>query len=194
VVHSASKYLCGHGDVIAGVVAGSRELVDTIRKNILVEFGGVMSPFNAWLLARSIQTLPLRMKRHCENAEELARFLESHPRVRKVNYPGLPSFPQRDLAEKQMEGFGGVLSFEIDGGYREACAFLDSLELCTLAVSLGDTHTLVTHPAVMSHHDYSDEEKRSAGVGESLLRIAVGLEDSRDIIADVEQALARAFE
>lgn len=190
VVHSASKYLCGHGDALGGIVAGGAEQIEEIRDRILTNFGGVMSPFNAWLIQRGMQTLSLRMEQHCRNAQKLAEFLEGHPAVLRVNYPGLASFPQAALAARQMEGFGGVLSFDLRGGAGAARAFMNNLELCTISGSLGDSKTLVIHPASMSHRGFSEDTKHAAGIGDGLVRIATGLEDASDIIADVRGALA----
>lgn len=188
VLHSASKYLCGHGDALGGIAAGKKEAIAAIRDKALSTLGGVISPFNAWLILRGIQTLPLRMKRHCENADALAGFLQQHPRVMRVNYPGLPSFPQAELAAKQMNGAGGVLSFELENA-AAARGFLDKLELCTISGSLGDSKTLIIHPASMSHRGFSQEMREKAGVTDGLVRVAVGLEDHADIIADIKQAL-----
>jgi methionine-gamma-lyase len=190
VVHSASKYLCGHGDALGGIVAGDTESIAGIRDRILTNFGGVISPFNAWLILRGMQTLSLRMERHCRNAQALAEFLEGHPQVLRVNYPGLASFPQADLAGRQMEGFGGVLSFDLRGGAEAARTFMNNLELCTISGSLGDSKTLVIHPASMSHRGLSTDARRAAGIGDGLVRIATGLEDTSDIISDVRGALA----
>jgi cystathionine beta-lyase/cystathionine gamma-synthase len=190
VVHSASKYFCGHGDALGGIIAGRGEILDEIRDRALVTFGGVMSPFNAWLIIRGMQTLPMRMERHCSNAQALAEFLEGHAAVERVNYPGLDSFPQKALAEKQMNGCGGVLSFEVRGGLDAGKKLLDELRLVTLSGSLGDSKTLAIHPASMSHAGFTPETRRAAGISEGLVRVAVGLEDARDIISDFEQALA----
>jgi len=190
VVHSASKYLCGHGDALGGIIAGRKEILDGIRDKTLVTFGGVMSPFNAWLIIRGMQTLPMRMERHCANAQALSEFLDGHGAVEKVNYPGLDSFPQKGLAKKQMKGYGGVLSFEVRGGLEAGRKLLDELRLATLSPSLGDSKTLAIHPASMSHAGFTPETRRAAGISEGLVRVAVGLEDSPDIISDFERALA----
>jgi methionine-gamma-lyase len=191
VLHSASKYLCGHGDALGGVVAGGAEPIAGMRDAVLTNFGGVISPFNAWLILRGIQTLPLRMERHCRNAQALAESLEGHPSVLRVNYPGLASFPQAALAARQMTGCGGVLSFELEGGAEAARTFMNNLELCAISGSLGDSKTLVIHPASMSHRGFSAPARRAAGVGDGLIRIATGLEDASDIISDVHGALAQ---
>ncbi len=188
VVHSATKYLGGHSDVTGGVVVGGR---DALRKlwEALICYGMVLHPFEAWLLARGIQTLPFRVERHNANALAVARFLESHPRVERVHYPGLPSHPQHELARRQMQGYGGVLSFEPAGGYEAARAFVGRLRLVHLAVSLGGTKSLAVHTASMIYAHVSAEERRAAGVSESLIRLAVGLEDVEDIVEDLDQAL-----
>lgn len=192
VVHSTTKYLGGHGTVIGGaVVARDPALLHEVaayRKNL----GGVAGPFDAWLVLNGIRTFALRMERHAANALRVARWLDGQAEVEAVHYPGLPSHPQHALARSQMEnGFGGVLSFELRGGYEAGVRFLDAVELCTLAVSLGTPDTLVQHPASMTHSVMPPELRRRAGVREGLVRLSVGLEDAEDIIADLEQALAR---
>ncbi|MFY9370984.1 MAG: methionine gamma-lyase [bacterium] len=190
VVHSATKYIGGHGDLIAGAAVGSKEFVDEVRVTTLKDIGGVLGAFEAWLLLRGMKTLPLRMERHCANALEVATFLEGHPAVEQVYYPGLPSHPQHDLAKKQMQGgFGGMLSFELKGGLEAGKQLMNSLELCSLAVSLGDTETLIQHPASMTHSPYPPEERLKAGITDGLVRMSVGIEDAVDIIADLKQGL-----
>ena len=191
VCHSATKYLNGHHDVTAGVVCGSRELVERARAH-LIETGGVLDAFPAFLLRRGLKTLALRMQRHGENALALARFLERHPRVERVFYAGLESYPQHELARTQLDGFGGVLAFEIEGGRTAGERFLDALELCSRASSLGGVDTVVSHPASTSHREYTAEQLAGAGISEGLLRVSVGCEDGDDIVADFERALARA--
>jgi len=190
VVHSATKYIGGHGDVIAGVAVGSKEFIDEVRVTTLKDIGGVLGPFEAWLLLRGLKTFPLRMEKHCANAMEVAAFLEAHPAVERVYYPGLPSHPQHDLAKKQMQGgFGGMISFELKGGLEAGKQLMNSLELCSLAVSLGDTETLIQHPASMTHSPYPPEERLKAGITDGLVRLSVGIEDAADIIADLKQGL-----
>jgi len=190
VVHSATKYLNGHADVTAGLIAGSPELVEGAWKYLRVN-GPVLHPFEAWLLRRGLQSFALRMAVHNENGLEIARFLEQHPAVERVHYPGLATHSQHELAKKQMlGGFGGMLSFEVRGGYDAALEVLRRLRLCVLAVSLGGMETLITHPASMVHVHQSDAERDSAGIAPGLLRLSVGIEASADLIADLDQALS----
>ena len=192
VVHSATKYLNGHGDVIAGFVVGKKEFIDQVRLFGVKDMtGAVLSPFDAYLIMRGMKTLQIRMDRHTKNAMEVAKFLESHENVELVNYPGLESFPQYELAQKQMDMPGGMIAFEVKGGLEAGKKLLNSLELCTLAVSLGDCETLIQHPASMTHSPYTPEERAEAGISEGLIRISVGLEDAEDIIADLKQGLDR---
>ena len=189
VLHSATKYLCGHGDAIGGIVVGSADFIAAARTGVLRDVGGVMSPFNAWLILRGVQTLPLRMERHNANALQVARFLEAHPQVRSVSYPGLPSHPQHELARRQMRGFGGMVCFEVRGGVEAGRRLMNRIRLCTLAVSLGDTRTLICHSASTTHSTVPREARLAAGVTDGLVRLSVGLEDPEDIIADLDQAL-----
>ncbi|CEO12769.1 methionine gamma-lyase [[Clostridium] sordellii] len=192
VVHSATKYLNGHGDVIAGFVVGKKEFIDQVRLFGVKDMtGAVLSPFDAYLILRGMKTLQIRMDKHSKNALEVAKFLEGHKNVVKVNYPGLESFPQRELAKKQMDLPGGMIAFEVKGGLEAGKKLLNSLELCTLAVSLGDCETLIQHPASMTHSPYTAEERAEAGISDGLIRISVGLEDSEDIIDDLKQGLDR---
>ncbi|MBO3445750.1 MULTISPECIES: methionine gamma-lyase [Clostridia] len=192
VVHSATKYLNGHGDVIAGFVAGKLDFVNQVRLFGIKDMtGAVLSSLDAYLIIRGMKTLQVRMDRHCKNAMEVAKFLESHENVTKVNYPGLESFPQYELAKKQMDLPGGMIAFEVKGGLEAGKKFLNSLELCVLAVSLGDCETLIQHPASMTHSPYTPEERAEAGISEGLIRISVGLEEAEDIIADLKQGLDR---
>lgn len=188
VIHSATKYINGHGDVIAGVVAGNKEDVKNIREIGLNAIAGcVLSASDAYLIIRGIKTLAIRMEKHCENAMKVAKFLENQPRVEKVHYPGLESHESYTIATKQMKLYGGLVSFELKGGKKEAIKFLDNLKLCSIAVSLGDAETLVEHPASMSHSQYSPSELKRAGIPEGLVRMSVGLEEIEDIIADLEE-------
>ena len=191
VLHSATKYISGHGDTIAGVLVGQREFIDRARGEVLRDVGACISPFNAWLLIRGLKTLPVRMERHCANAARIAAWLQEHPKVTHVDYPGLPDHPQHALARRQQRGFGGMISFLVRGGRGAGRTVMDSVRLCTLAVSLGDVDTLIEHPASMTHSTYDEQELAAAGIDPGLVRLSVGLEDPEDIIADLEQALAR---
>jgi methionine-gamma-lyase len=190
VAHSATKYLGGHSDIVAGVVAGPAALVTKVWDTALV-LGAALSPFDAWLMLRGLRTLGLRVERHNATALAIARRLEGHPAVERVNYPGLESHPQHELAKSQMSGFGGLLSFELRGGQEAVERFISALELPVRAGSLGGVESLVTSPAAMWAHSYTDEQLREAGISRGLVRFAVGLEAERDLLADIEQALAR---
>ena len=191
VVHSATKYLGGHGDLIAGLLAGSKELVDEIRLFGLKDMtGAVMSPFTAMLIMRGLKTLELRMDRHCQSAAITAEFLERSDKVSKVWYPGLTSFEQHDLAKKQMADFGGMIAFELIGGLAAGQEMMNALNMVKCAVSLGDAETLIQHPASMTHSTYTPEERALHGISDGLVRLSVGLETVSDILADLEQALA----
>lgn len=190
VVHSATKYLNGHGDVIAGFACGPQEVINQVRLFGIKDMtGSVLSPFDAFLVARGLKTLALRMEKHSANALAVATFLETHPAVASVSYPGLPSFPQQSLAQKQMSLPGGMVSFTLRGGKAAGASVMNHVHLCKLAVSLGDAETLIEHAATMTHSTYTPEELRKAGISEGLVRLSVGLEDAKDIIADLTQAL-----
>lgn len=191
VIHSATKYLNGHGDVIAGFVCGKKEFIDTVRMFGLKDMtGAVMDPFAAFLILRGLKTLEIRMQRHCENAKRIAEFLDKHPKVQKVYYPGLESHVGHDVAAKQMHGgFGGIIAFEVKGGMNAGIKLCNSLNLITVAVSLGDAETLIEHPASMTHSPYTPEERAAAGISDGLVRLSAGLENVEDIIADLEQGL-----
>lgn len=190
VVHSATKYLNGHGDVIAGFAVGRKELIDQIRLVGIKDCtGACLSPFDAYLLGRGMKTLSIRVEKHCSNAMKVAEFLESHPAVEKIAYTGLKSFPQYELAQKQMKLPGAMISFEVKGGKAAGIKLMNAVKLCTLAVSLGDAETLIQHPASMTHSPYTEEERRQSDIAEGLVRLSVGLEDAEDIIADLKQAL-----
>jgi methionine-gamma-lyase len=190
VVHSATKYLNGHGDVIAGFVVGKQDFINQVRFFGLKDMtGAVLSPFDAYLIIRGMKTLPIRMERHCKNAMEVAKFLESHPAVDKVYYPGLESFEDYELAREQMSHPGAMISFELKGGVQEGVTVMNNVKLAILAVSLGDAETLIQHPASMTHSPYSAEERHAAGISDGLVRLSVGLENVEDIIADLKQAL-----
>ncbi|MCX6640914.1 MAG: aminotransferase class I/II-fold pyridoxal phosphate-dependent enzyme [bacterium] len=189
VVHSATKYIGGHGDTVAGINIGFKELMTEMRKQNLQDLGGIISPFNAWLLLRGLKTLPVRMDRHSENGMRVAQFLAFHPKIERVWYPGLRIHPQHELAKSQMTNFGGMIAFEIKGGIEEGKRVMDNVELCTLAVSLGDCDTLIVHPASTTHSSYSPEEMLANGIKPNLIRLSVGIEDVTDIIEDLSQAL-----
>lgn len=191
VVHSASKYICGHGDVVGGVaIANDKEYMDRLRFQFMCLFGSVISPFDAWLLIRGLKTFSTRMAKHNENAQRVAEFLESHPKIEKVHYPGLKTNPSYEVAKKQMKnGFGGILSFELKGDYEDAVRFVEQVKLAKLAVSLGDCDTLVELPVVMTHKGYSQDVLDSMGIKENLIRMSVGLEDPEDIIDDISRGL-----
>ncbi len=189
VVHSATKYLGGHADVTAGVICGSRQLIDQALEYARIH-GPVLHPFEAWLLRRGLKTYGLRMERHNANAIKVAGFLQDHPAVEKVYYPGLGSHPQHGLAKRQMIcGFGGMLSFELRGGYEAALQATVRTEICASAVSLGGVETLITHPASLVYPHNTDEERRAAGISPGLVRLSVGAEDAEDIIEDLDAAL-----
>jgi methionine-gamma-lyase len=188
VVHSATKYLGGHHDLTAGVVVSSASFVERVWEFSLVS-GAVLGPFDAWLLSRGLKTLGLRVERQNANALALARFLEGHPRVARVNYPGLESHPQHALARRQMSGFTGMMSVELEGGPGAADGFISSLGLAKCAVSLGGVETVVVPVAGMWSHQHTPEQRRAAGIGDGLVRISVGVEDERDLLADFAQAL-----
>jgi len=189
VVHSATKYFCGHGDAVGGLVAGRRAFIERVANEPMRYFGGIMSPFVAYLILRGTQTLPLRIERHNANAQTVAEFLESHEAVAWVSYPGLPSHPQHDLASRQMQGFGGMVCFDLRGGVAAGTRLMNAVRICSLAVSLGDTRTLITHPASTTHSVVSREARLSQGVTDGLVRLSVGLEDVADLIADLEAGL-----
>ena len=191
VIHSATKYIGGHGDTVAGVVIGKKDFIDELRGKIIRDLGGIISPLNAWLLLRGLKTLPVRMDRHCQNALEIAKFLSLHPKVNWVRYPGLTTHPQHELAKRQMRNFGGMITFEIQGGRKAGERLMDNVGLITLAVSLGDCDSLIEHPASMTHSTYSEEELAQVGITEGLIRLSVGLEDPSDLIADLKQALSK---
>jgi methionine gamma-lyase len=189
VLYSATKYFCGHGDAIGGAIVGSQAFIEHARTGILRDMGGIISPFNAWLILRGMQTLPLRVKRHNANALRVSRFLQEHPAVNWVAYPGLESHPQHELARRQMRGYGGMVCFEVKGGIEAGARLMNHVQLCTLTVSLGDTKTLICHSASTTHSTVPAEARREAGITDGLVRLSVGLEDPEDIIADLDQAL-----
>jgi O-succinylhomoserine sulfhydrylase len=189
ITHSATKFMDGQGRVIGGAILGTKELIKDIRF-FTRHTGPSMSPFNAWILSKSLETLAVRMDRHCQNALTLAEHLEKHPDVKKVKYPFLPSHPQHALAKKQMKLGGGIVTFEIKGGVEQGRRFLNSLQMISHTPNLGDTRTIAIHPASTTHSKLSEEERAAVGITSGLIRIAVGLEDIADIVTDIDQAIA----
>ena len=188
VIHSATKYLGGHGDIIGGVIVGSAGRIQNINK-IIKLYGGVSSPFNAWLAMRGLKTLAVRLDNHCRNALKVAEFLDKHPKVNQVYYPGLASHPQHKLAARQLNGFGGMLAFEIKGDFSAVKRIMDAVKVFNFTVSLGEIDSLIMHPASTSHVSLSDKDKKALGITDSLIRLSIGIEDSDDLIYDLEQAL-----
>ena len=192
VVHSVTKYINGHGDVIAGLVITNKALADQIRFVGLKDMtGAVLGPQDAYYIIRGMKTFEIRMERHCKNARKVVEFLNNHPKIERVYYPGLETHPGYEIAKKQMKDFGAMISFELKGGFEAGKTLLNSLKLCSLAVSLGDTETLIQHPASMTHSPYTKEEREAAGITDGLVRLSVGLENVEDIIADLEHGLEK---
>jgi len=189
VLHSITKYLSGNGAVVAGAIVGKKDFIVRAKQRALRNFGAVISPFNAWLTLLGIPTLPLRFSRHCENASKIATYIESHPAIDWVRYPGLASHPQHELAKRQMKGFGGMITVELKGGRVAGEELVNKLQLCSLAVSLGDVRTLVCHPASTTHSHVPSEVRQRTGITDGLVRLSIGLEDAEDIIADLDQGL-----
>ena len=189
IVHSATKYLNGHGDVVAGIICGSAEMIRHIKLTALKDIGGTMSPHDAWLITRGLKTLPVRMERHCQNAQQVAEFLEQQPKVEKVHYLGLPSHSGHRFIGTEMRAAGVVIGFELRGVLAEGERFINHTHLFHIAVSLGDAESLIQHPASMTHSPYTAEERHAAGISDGLIRISVGLEHADDLIADLQQAL-----
>ncbi|WP_417707468.1 trans-sulfuration enzyme family protein [Rheinheimera aquimaris] len=189
VVHSATKYLNGHGDVVAGLIVSDSDTINTIKLTTLKDMGATISPHDAWLIIRGLKTLAVRIERHCTNAQKVAEFLEAHPAVREVYYPGLPSHPGFKFIGTQMKAAGGVLAFELNASLDESRYFINQCRLLSLAVSLGDAESLIQHPASMTHSPYTAEERQMAGISDGLIRVSVGLEHVDDIIGDLAQAL-----
>lgn len=188
VVHSATKLIDGQGRVLGGITVGRADLIREIylfSRNT----GPALSPFNAWVLSKSLETLPVRVEKHCENAVKVAEFLENHPKVNKVKYPFLKSHPQYEIAKKQMRLGGNIVAFEIKGGIEAGRKFLDKIQLCSLSANLGDTRTIVTHPASTTHSKLSEEERLAVSITDGLVRVSVGLETVQDVINDLQQAL-----
>jgi len=190
VVQSLTKFICGNGSVVGGAIIGSDDIVTGILRRTLGYIGATMSPIDAWLTLMSVETLPSRMALHCSNTEQVADFLAQHPSVRNVNYPSLPHHPQHDLAKQQMpNGYGGMLSFEVDGGRDGAVNTIEACQMITIVTSFGTSRTIATHPATHTHYNMTTQERETAGIFDGLIRLSVGLEDPEDIIADLEQAL-----
>jgi len=187
---SCTKYIGGHADLLGGIVVGKRDFMKNLAK-VVGYTGGIMGLHEAWLCIRGLKTLHIRMERHAENALKVANFLESHPAVEWVRYPGLPSHPQHEVAKKQMSGYGGMLSFGIKGGIAAGSKLMNSVSLCSLAVSLGATDTLIQHPASMTHACIPKDVREKVGITDGLVRLSIGIEDAEDIIADLEQALEK---
>ncbi|MCZ7360245.1 MAG: PLP-dependent aspartate aminotransferase family protein [Candidatus Methanoperedens sp.] len=190
VIHSCTKYIGGHADLIGGVVVGKKEFVRSMAPVVNCT-GGTMGVHEAWLSIRGLKTLHLRMEKHASNAMEVAEFLEAHPKIEWVRYPGLPGHPQYEIAQKQMSGFSGMLSFGIKGGIEAGRKLMNSVELCSLSVSLGAVDTLIEHPASMTHVNIPAEVRAKVGITDDLVRISAGLEEADDIIEDLDQALTR---
>lgn len=189
VLHSATKYLNGQSDLIAGALIATHELVAEFRMQA-VHLGGILGPFEAYLLGRGLKTLKLRVLQADKNAMEVAKYLENHDMVKKVYYPGLESHPQHELAKEQQEGFGSMMGFELDGDFEVAKQFVDALHMITRAVSLGGVETLISHPTSTTHSIVDEEDRRAAGISDTYMRLAIGIEEVEDIIADLEQAFS----
>lgn len=189
VMHSLTKFLNGHADVVGGVVVVKDEPMYQLFRKTLNQTGGVIDPFNAFLVHRGLKTLAVRMEKHCENAQKIAEFLENHPVVKNVRYPGLKSHPNYQLGLKQHKGPGGMITFEVEGGLEAGMVLMNSVELCQLAVSLGGVESLIQHPASMTHFSMGKEAREAAGITDGLVRLSVGIENADDLIADLEQAL-----
>ncbi len=188
VIHSATKYINGHGDAIGGVIVSDADRIQAIRK-IVKLYGGIISPFNAWLNIRGLKTLAIRLEKHNSNGLELAKFLQQHSRVEKVLYPGLTSHPQHNLAKTQLSGFGGMLAFQVHGGLEAGKKVMDAVRVCSFTTSLGEIDTLIMHPASTSHVSLPKDERLALGITDGLLRLSVGIEAVDDLIADLQQAL-----
>ncbi len=192
VLHSTTKYIGGHGNVIGGALITNSEAIRDSAYHMMKDLGGCPSPFDAWLANNGLKTLPMRMRQHCANATRVAEYLAQHPKVSRVHYPGLLSSPHHDIAERQMSGYGGVLSFEVTGGYPAAESVMNHVRLFTLAVSLGCVDSLIEHPASMTHATIPPEIRAKMGITDGMLRLSVGVEDIEDLLGDLESALSRA--
>ncbi|MCK4973289.1 MAG: PLP-dependent transferase, partial [Candidatus Heimdallarchaeota archaeon] len=191
IVHSATKYLSGNATCISGVIAGSSEYIDELREKDYRNIGPSLSPFNSWLLLLGMETLSLRMMKHCENAQAFAEFLEDHSKVKSVNYPGLRSHPQHELAKKQLSGFSSLLSFVTKGELTDAKNVIDAFELIIHTGHLGTTKTLATHPAFTTHQQLTKEERLAIEIPDTMIRMSIGIEDIDDLIEDADQALSK---
>jgi methionine-gamma-lyase len=189
VVHSMTKFLNGHADVVGGVIIVKDEETYKSFRKVLNQLGGVIDPFNAFLVHRGIKTLAIRMQKHCENAMKIANFLEKHPAIEWIMYPGLKSHPQYEIGLKQHKGHGAMITFELKGGFEAGRTLMNSVKLCSLAVSLGGVETLIEHPASMTHFSMGKEGREAANISEGLVRLSVGIENANDLIEDLEQAL-----
>jgi len=190
VLHSVTKYLNGHSDVVMGVVCGNSADLKTRLKFIQNGMGAIPSPFDSYLALRGLKTLHLRMKRHAESAIVIAEFLQKHPKVEKVCYPGLASHPQHELAKRQMRGFGGMITFWVRGGIKESREFLENVKIFALAESLGGVESLVEHPAIMTHASVPADERKKLGIWDNMIRLSVGVEDVEDLLDDLKGAFA----
>jgi cystathionine gamma-lyase len=188
VVHSATKYIGGHSDMVGGVAVTNDGKIAERMAFLSNSMGGIQGPFDSYMALRSLKTLPIRMKAHAENAIQVAEFLESHPKVARVVYPGLKSHPQHDLAQKQMSGYGGMITFFIKGGMAASRKFLESVQVFALAESLGGVESLIEHPAIMTHASVPADQRAKLGIDDSLIRLSVGIEDIQDLLADLKQA------
>ena len=191
VIHSATKLIDGQGRVLGGLIVGRQDLITEI-KSFYRNSGAALSPFNAWVLSKSIETLAVRLDRHCENALELAKHLQNHPKITKVKYPFLPNHPQYEIAIKQMLKGGNIVTFELKGGIESGQTFLNQTQMCSLSANLGDTRTIVTHPATSTHSKLSPEDRARVGISDGLIRLSIGLENIEDIKQDIAQALDKA--
>jgi cystathionine gamma-lyase len=191
VIHSTTKYISGHNQIIGGAVITNNEDYFEKLKFFQKSIGAVSSPFDCWLTLLGVKTLPIRMEKHSANAMEVAKYLEAHPKVDRVSYPGLPSHPRHEVARRQMSDFSGMITFELVGGIESGRTLMNSVRLCSLAESLGSVETMVTHPATMTHADVPREDREARGLTDGLVRISVGIEDVEDIIADLDQALGK---
>lgn len=191
VIHSLTKYIAGNGTDVGGMIVGKKELIDKIRQEEYRDFGPCLNPEAAWLFLLGLETLTLRMRKHCQNALKIAKFLRKHPKVLKVNYPGLPDHPLHAIGKKQMKGFSGLLSFELKGTFEQAKKFIESLALCRHVANLGDSKTLAIHPASTTHEQLGIEGRKQAKIPETMIRMSIGLENAADIIEDVKSALSK---
>jgi methionine-gamma-lyase len=191
IANSTTKFISGHGDTVGGVVISNKDFIAYMKDYTIRDLGAIMSPFNAWLLLRGLKTMAVRMDAHNRNGLEIAKYLENHPKVAWIKYPGLVSHPQYSIAKKQMSNFSSMIAMELKDGREAGRKLMNNISLCVCAVSLGDTATLIEHPASMTHSAYTKEALKKAGISEGLVRMSVGIEDSRDIIADLEQALEK---